>query len=139
MDGLPAQIVTTVSIYQISPLKILKNMLNFVLFASDNDPSIEKDGQCTYTLILRFVRDRRCCGKAINITHWCVCVHARTLARACVSVHDVVVLSQHATRNICGPPSPAPLYFSTLSHERQGFLKTLLNMKSVSIFSTTFV
>jgi hypothetical protein len=156
MDGLPAQIVTTASIYQTSPLKILKNLLNFVLFASDNYPSIEKDGQCTYTLILRFVRDRRCCGKAINITHWCVCVCVCVCARArarvgvpgrgvvCICVHDIVLISQHATRRrhlliSVAPLSPVPSYFSTLSHERQGFLKTLLNMESVLIFSATFV
>jgi hypothetical protein len=84
----------------------------------------------------------RCCGKAV--LHICVCVWARVRAyarvRACV---HVALLVQHSTRMrhiLTSFVAPlAPPHFSTLSHKRHDFRKTLLNIKCVSWLSLEFL
>ena len=87
-------------------------------------------------------------GKTINITYLCECDGARARvyvcprARACACVH-VALLIQRATRvrhivtSFVAPLSPP--YFSTLSHKRHDFRKTVIGHKMcVFIFSTTY-
>ena len=86
--------------------------------------------------------------KARSLTYLYVRVRARACARARRRVHaracmHVVLLIQHATRMLQTVTSfvaslTAP-YFSTLSHIRHDFRKTLLNIKRVLNSSTTFV
>jgi hypothetical protein len=73
----------------------------------------KRNKQCTCNVTMRRVYDHCCCGKAISITYWSVCVgvgggwgglgkEARPFACVC---ERVALLIQHATRHhfaICG-------------------------------------
>jgi hypothetical protein len=87
-------------------------------------------------------QDRHC---AYYVTLWCVLqpllqLKSNEYYTICVSVAVVI---QHAMRMrhiLCYVACPAVQYFSTLSHKRHDFPKTVTEYKMcVLIFSTTFV
>jgi hypothetical protein len=101
--------------------------------------NIQHDRQCTYNVTLRRVHENHCCcGKAISITYWSVCVcvwvvhgSGRVLARVypCLSIMQGACFILFAA-------SLAPSHFSIFSHKWHDFReKKLQNIKCVFLFS----
>jgi len=88
----------------------------------------EEDRQCKYKRNIPVHSCDHCCnGRAVSIVHY-----------ECVFV-TLGINMQCACAIMSSVASPTPQYFSILSHKWQDIMKKLLNIKRVSIFSTTFV
>jgi hypothetical protein len=102
----------------------------------------KQDGQCTYNVTLRSLRENIVTVKNQYTLHICVCVcvSARVLACACTRVALLIQRAIRMRHVMSFVAVLAPPYFSMLSHKWHDFReKMLLDIKYVLIFSRTFV
>ena len=106
-----------------------------------------QNGPCTYNNETLYW-NHCCSGKAKSITYFCVCVNARVCAHECVWVWVLCTVSGACslTYLVCKANAPYSLLPLWLQHVFRYYLtngtifvKKLPNIKSVWVFSVTFI